>query len=86
MTDTYTPSGTGLCATCGRDVGAHDCGHTWVNSVLVGTTAGHTAAWQCGECFRPPHDPVHDVGRVLTCPSEITNLGRVTIYPEVRDD
>jgi len=69
-TSTYQPTGKGLCAQCGCDVGAHDAGHK-PRLHLVDTTNGHEM-W-CLACDRMASDPVHDVGRVLTC-------------PEVRDD
>ena len=77
---TYTPTGKGLCAVCGRDVGAHDPGHRFEPTAKVAHMCG------VGFCYMSEGHPIHDVGRTLTCPSEITNLDRVTIYPEVSDD
>jgi len=74
--NTYKPDGTGHCKPCGRDVGKHDGGHKLDLDHLRG---------ECRQCELPPEAAIHDVGRVLRCPSEITNLDRVTIYPEVHD-
>lgn len=70
----YKPTGTGLCATCGRDVGAHDGGHPFVDSGMCVTKL----CWPpivlhvCAEpwCRLYHTDPIHDVGRVLRCPEE----------------
>ena len=74
---TYKPDGTGHCKPCGRDVGKHDGGHRLDLDHLRGA---------CRQCELPPEAAIHDVGRALRCPSRITNLDRVTIYPEVRSD
>lgn len=75
MPSTYTPTGTGLCATCGRDVGAHvDPAHKFVECEYTGacykTVSRDGRAHTCAEF---PDHPVHDPGRILRC-------------PEVRDD
>lgn len=55
----YAPTGTGICATCGRDVGEHvDPAHKFVCSM----------GFDCFGCRREQSDPIHDVGRVLRCP------------------
>lgn len=58
---TYQPTGQGLCAKCGRDVGRHDAGHRLDLDHLRG---------ECRECKLPPEATIHDVGRVLRCPEE----------------
>lgn len=70
MTNTYTPSGTGLCKMCGRDVRAHaDPAHKFVESRYFGscykTVRRDGRAQTCAES---PDHPIHDIGRVLTCP------------------
>ena len=63
---TYAPTGKGLCAVCGRDVGRHvDPAHSPSTAVING--ALHP---KCGfaECMRPLDDPIHDPGRILRCP------------------
>ena len=57
---TYEPDGTGHCKPCGRDVGKHDGGHRLDLDHLRGA---------CRQCELPPEAAIHDVGRVLTCPS-----------------
>lgn len=71
MSSTYTPDGTGHCATCGRDVGAHDAGHEYGGDNFPLSVIAAEAI--CRTCGSNEADPIHDVGRVLTC-------------PEVRDD
>lgn len=82
MTSTYQPTGTGHCKRCGRDVGAHDGGHRYVPG--QGLTF-HS----CQRCGLDIEHPLHDVGRVLTCPSDWTKIiGAMPDFPlpEVRDD
>ena len=57
---TYQPTGHGICATCGRDVGDHDAGHEYAPTRVMD--------FYCGQCERYVSDPIHDVGRVLRCP------------------
>ena len=88
MTSTYTPTGNGLCAVCGRDVGRHvDPAHELEEMRAPVSSGGEPPQWMvvgCVECDEAPDHPIHDPGRILRCPSEITNLDRVTIYPEVK--
>ena len=94
MTSTYTPTGNGLCALCDRDVGQHvDPAHPFVHTEWASTcdyrdhgTPNARAGTSWTVCNHPKDHPIHDVGRTLRCPSEITNLDRVTIYPEVSGD
>ena len=72
MSSTYTPTGTGICRNCGRDVGRHDGGHEFDYSGrdrLVHHTGGISGHRIC-RCVRDENDPIHDVGRELRCPEE----------------
>lgn len=63
----YKPTGTGLCKTCGHDVGAHDGGHMFVQDL--------SDIVNCIYCRGLPGDTIHDVGRVLRCPEEASDAG-----------
>lgn len=77
----YTPTGTGHCANCGRDVAAHDGGHEYDHDHLH---------HECRECGLSPENRLHDVGRVLRCPAgdwtEIIGAMPDFPLPEVRDE
>ena len=62
---TYQPTGHGLCATCGRDVGEHDGGHRFTPQLFI---RGRYLP-RCWTCDAPYNAPIHDVGRVLRCPA-----------------
>lgn len=64
---TYQPTGTGLCAECGRDVRWHDDpAHKFQPQVVAGVLV---STWTCAKpgcrCYK--NNSIHDVGRVLRC-------------------
>lgn len=67
---TYTPDGTGHCTECGRDVSHHIGGHEFVESELASPLHGSPV---CDFCLEIEGHPIHDVGRVLTCPEEASD-------------
>lgn len=64
---TYIPTGTGLCADCGHDVGRHDGGHEFVASELASPFHGSPV---CDYCLEIEGHPIHDIVRELLCPKE----------------
>lgn len=52
----YQPTGRGLCARCGRDVGAHEAGHEYRDPYRGenGSLRG-----ECRVCGEEPEHPIH---------------------------
>jgi len=81
---TYQPNGDGTCKRCGRDVGAHDGGHEFVECYCLDCSEAQEfgefgvcahlipspldGGASATECGRASDHPIHDIGRVLRCP------------------
>lgn len=84
---TYQPTGTGLCANCGQDVGQHDGGHPFTDSGMrvVKLCSPPIVLHACAEpgCHLYHNDPVHDVGRVLRCPESARRAASKSEYKRI---